>query len=99
RLGKVDVDSELSQQPNRADPYLGKELIYQTSDKQRSSHSSSPSRNTDGSNSSGKNLPVIGCPLGVAGTPSSGGESEADLTPSRNTLITAARRGCVVRFS
>ena len=38
-------------------------------------------------------------PLVIGGTPSSSGSSVADVTPSRNTFITAARRGKSVRFS
>ena len=44
----------------------------------------------------GKNWPPIGRPLGMAGTPARGGESEAERTPSRKTLTTVARRGRLV---
>jgi len=43
--------------------------------------------------SSGKNCPPIVWPAGIGGTPSRSGLSLSLLTPSRKTLITAARRG------
>src|SRR6185295_10754552 len=51
---------------------------------------------TCGSNNNGKNCPSIFRPVGIVGTPSSSGVSEADTKPSRNALITTARRGCAV---
>src|SRR5687768_8695793 len=52
-----------------------------------------------GSNSSGKNRPLIFSPDGIGGTPWRREVSEAERTPSRNTLITAPRRGRSLRFS
>jgi len=48
---------------------------------------------------SGKNWPAILSPVGMAGTPSRGGASDADITPSRKTFRTTARRALLLRFS
>jgi hypothetical protein len=52
-----------------------------------------------GSNSKGKNCPPIFSPRGIVGTPVRSGSSAFDITPSRKTFITVARRGAGVLFA
>jgi hypothetical protein len=52
-----------------------------------------------GSNSNGKNCPPILFPRGIVGTPVRSGSSAFDITPSRKTFITVARRGEGVLFA
>src|SRR4029077_17358436 len=51
------------------------------------------------SNNRGENWPPIRAPRGITGTPARSGSLESDMTPSRKTLITVARRGAGGSFA